>query len=557
MSIAARMKWASQRKTTRVEDLAYSLMGLFDVNMPLLYGEGNKAFVRLQEEILKGSDDHTIFLWTNKATVTPHVHLCGLLAEDPADFASAGNYRPLPPALSRGSTAWTATNHGLRVALFLQPVVSENGQAVEDEYDAVLECAKRQGDGWSESPAIRVRRLYGDQFARVDPQVIKVVTTPSYDQDIGSGSYEVIFVKQKPVYAVPDFMVSFDNIRQQETTSKSSSIYVTGVWPEKYWDAETATLRSIPSETDRAVGLFRFHDAELYVDVDCAVGLRRSPGGAWGFWTLLRRSDNGLLYKAAGSANFFLATSHGQAPDGVPQLHEAPDPHAWHMNEERVDRIIISIRDAYIHGRRYLFVRASPAMELPARPAEYKDKQEAPVLPKALTPVDDNLTPLDSRLKSLLMEVTVSTSLRCGYLAAEPPSPSRIRTPSLVSVLEEFEKIVNDRPIEGDSPEATKILQACKEGETSELADLDTNDPRLESVTTDLFGLRPLHWAIIGGHLPVVETLLRRGADLCSGTTQGWLPFHLAALFGRFTILNWLVYDAINKSLQPWAEGGI
>jgi len=49
--VAQRMSWAAGRKTTRVEDLAYSLFGLFDINMPMLYGEGRKAFRRLQEEI--------------------------------------------------------------------------------------------------------------------------------------------------------------------------------------------------------------------------------------------------------------------------------------------------------------------------------------------------------------------------------------------------------------------------------------------------------------------------------------------------------------------------
>ncbi|RYF42599.1 MAG: hypothetical protein EOO38_19570, partial [Cytophagaceae bacterium] len=47
-SIAMRMSWASDRETTRVEDIAYCLLGMFGVNMPLLYGEGKKAFLRLQ-----------------------------------------------------------------------------------------------------------------------------------------------------------------------------------------------------------------------------------------------------------------------------------------------------------------------------------------------------------------------------------------------------------------------------------------------------------------------------------------------------------------------------
>ncbi|KAH8664926.1 hypothetical protein BGZ61DRAFT_499065 [Ilyonectria robusta] len=56
-SVARRISWASTRVTTRVEDRAYALLGLFNVNMPLLYGEGTKAFRRLQEEIIRHSND--------------------------------------------------------------------------------------------------------------------------------------------------------------------------------------------------------------------------------------------------------------------------------------------------------------------------------------------------------------------------------------------------------------------------------------------------------------------------------------------------------------------
>ena len=62
-SIAKRMAWAARRQTTRLEDKAYCLMGIFDVNMPMLYGEGEKAFRRLQEEILRTSDDESLFAW--------------------------------------------------------------------------------------------------------------------------------------------------------------------------------------------------------------------------------------------------------------------------------------------------------------------------------------------------------------------------------------------------------------------------------------------------------------------------------------------------------------
>lgn len=42
--VARRMSWASRRQTTRVEDLAYCLLGIFNITMPLLYGQGSKVF---------------------------------------------------------------------------------------------------------------------------------------------------------------------------------------------------------------------------------------------------------------------------------------------------------------------------------------------------------------------------------------------------------------------------------------------------------------------------------------------------------------------------------
>ncbi|KAI0692865.1 hypothetical protein C8T65DRAFT_617430 [Cerioporus squamosus] len=63
VSVAARMSWAANRKTTRPEDEAYCLLGIFSINMPTLYGEGRRAFQRLQEEVMKNYPDTTLFAW--------------------------------------------------------------------------------------------------------------------------------------------------------------------------------------------------------------------------------------------------------------------------------------------------------------------------------------------------------------------------------------------------------------------------------------------------------------------------------------------------------------
>ncbi|KIM51271.1 hypothetical protein SCLCIDRAFT_64794, partial [Scleroderma citrinum Foug A] len=62
-SVAQIMSWAADRRTSLVEDQAYSLLGLFGVEMSLLYGEGKSAFRRLQLEIITKYKDQSIFAW--------------------------------------------------------------------------------------------------------------------------------------------------------------------------------------------------------------------------------------------------------------------------------------------------------------------------------------------------------------------------------------------------------------------------------------------------------------------------------------------------------------
>lgn len=87
--VAQKLSWASRRVTTRTEDIAYCLLGLVGVNMPLLYGEGEKAFLRLQQEIIRQTDDESIFAWCNpKATLG---RISGVLAPSIDHFAHSSH----------------------------------------------------------------------------------------------------------------------------------------------------------------------------------------------------------------------------------------------------------------------------------------------------------------------------------------------------------------------------------------------------------------------------------------------------------------------------------
>lgn len=66
--IRKKMAWASRRSTTRIEDAAYSLIGIFDVSMLTAYGEGEWAFHRLMEVLMERCDEWGMFAWAGPSS---------------------------------------------------------------------------------------------------------------------------------------------------------------------------------------------------------------------------------------------------------------------------------------------------------------------------------------------------------------------------------------------------------------------------------------------------------------------------------------------------------
>jgi hypothetical protein len=132
-SIATRMSWASNRQCSRGEDTAYCLLGVFDVNMPLLYGEGRvKAFIRLQEEIIKGSDDRSIFVWRDNdldfVRMESNASFTGIFAASPKWFfetkrAQFSNWEPI--SQQEAIQPYYNTNQGLFIQVELVHIVED------------------------------------------------------------------------------------------------------------------------------------------------------------------------------------------------------------------------------------------------------------------------------------------------------------------------------------------------------------------------------------------------------------------------------------------------
>lgn len=153
---AQRLSWAANRQTARIEDRAYSLLGLFDVKMPLLYGEGNEAFVRLQQEIMNRYHDQTLLAFTRQKHIQWQLH--GPLADDPAVFAHSNiirvpkSQRSVPKVLEEPfSYSWQHINLQIHLC---QSLGQDQNFAL-----GILDCG--YSDDPLSRPALLLRRLEG------------------------------------------------------------------------------------------------------------------------------------------------------------------------------------------------------------------------------------------------------------------------------------------------------------------------------------------------------------------------------------------------------------
>jgi hypothetical protein len=195
-SIAQRMSWASKRETTRVEDIAYCLMGIFNINMPLLYGEGTEAFRRLQEEIIAKSEDDSIF---------SHIYPVGtktLLAGSPRGFGIHGDIEGhVQIHKNRMAAPYYMTNRGLCIELYLVPCIVEG----KEYWMAGLHCIDTSRPG---PIRIFLERLKGQEDLYHKVSLGQALTT--FDEN-SPGWVELKNSERKKVY-----IMLTDNNRQWE-----------------------------------------------------------------------------------------------------------------------------------------------------------------------------------------------------------------------------------------------------------------------------------------------------------------------------------------------------
>jgi hypothetical protein len=279
VSVAQKMSWAANRETTRVEDRAYSLMGLFGIHMPMLYGEGDNAFRRLQEEIIRTTPDESIFAWR---AVEGSISSCsGLLAKSPNDFEGSQFIQ----FMRDDRTQFATSNLGLRLETWIYPLLDGGCDEVWDDSIFALSLCVMENRS---TVALLVRRLSSTHYTRVSPDTFKT----SKHLSASRSSLETVYVEHTPRIpssfrsrAMYYFQFQFD-----------STVYrIQSAQPEQLWDpihnhlsisSEYLTDNSLKKKEYSGAPMFYgtvrlFHRGTLSLACSINVGHNFLTGQAW------------------------------------------------------------------------------------------------------------------------------------------------------------------------------------------------------------------------------------------------------------------------------------
>ncbi|KAK2000749.1 ankyrin [Colletotrichum falcatum] len=571
VSVANKMRWAARRQTTRPEDIAYCMMGLFNVNMPLLYGEGERAFVRLQEEILKETDDQSLFLWGLPPEDSANADgLFGLLAKSPESFSrvEVGYVRPLPPSESHESSPASVTSQGLRTNLLLIPVRPES-----DDYYAVLDCVvlDPMSSVTELSPHIILRRLWSDQFARVNSKEGSVILLPQEQSDEAEGSYESIYVRQKPFHALPELRVRSKYLTTPGTKDdRSVPFTINGAHPPERWDAALSVLRTKEPQSGSTIAVLRFESNEpgYAPTFNMTIGLHRVQGR----WEVCcqKHPDVGDSLESV-----YLKTPQ------IPAVSEA----ASYQVTKGLGHITIDTKEYQRRGRRFVLLEVSLMPELNIVPSRYlsagttlqpvKDlvpsfdeilrfesstapSRDSTIATNSSLPAGDSVPAFDEIARPELDstpiqalnvetvppfdEITAATRQCCyeeklsDVLSPAVETRDGVRTGFSGNFASRLDNEIRAVRIGRDRPYAA-LVHAIRTKDDGAVQDLVKKDRSILEMEADEFDqFRAIHWAAAFGSQSTMKTLTRLGVIPRSRTASGFMAVHLAVLSGNLGV---------------------
>ncbi|KKP05803.1 hypothetical protein THAR02_02087 [Trichoderma harzianum] len=262
-SIAQRMSWAAHRDTKRKEDLAYCLLGIFNITMPMIYGEGGEqAFFRLQEQIMKVTRDDSILAWglgTNDSSannITGDATAGRVVAKAPADFANSRHIIHRDQTLKYMNSVDIS---GGSIRAYLPLHTTHTGQIV-----GLLSCGPEKNSQQVVGiPLIKLSMGSFDEYARP-----RGYDSSLYPTMVATTEPKPIRIKHDSQENGPmDLGGLFFHYEDDDFTDLN--LKVIDVAPRSYWDEERALIMCAPIADDGVVGqvLIRLrHDTQELKD---------------------------------------------------------------------------------------------------------------------------------------------------------------------------------------------------------------------------------------------------------------------------------------------------
>jgi ankyrin repeat protein len=535
-SVAQRMSWASKRETTRTEDLAYCLMGLFGIYMPMLYGEGERAFIRLQEEIMRISDDHSLFAWRSEEDHG------GILAISPAAFADSGNIIPVSPTYGTSNSA-TLSSRGINLSLRFVNSGQQVGKGL-----AILHCTETGKERMRLALHLKDVFLRNEDFVREQSTTLELVNMENID------------LSQHPLTSL--------YVRQWHPTRN------------KNWGGmEKCVVKLEGVDAKEAASHITNFDSNCNLsDGLIIINMKAISDGLLGRLAVMCKDGNIfqiLLSKHGRSLSAIISSTtdlqHTKNLNVLQKEQNDQDQIVKVLNGGQHVHIAIKKRVLLLDGQRCLtgVVEISYSSTLKGVWLEHvavleKEIEERTLLSYAakrgLKPFLGHLLDregIESKSKDDL-RTPLSWAAECGQEelvkhllergAAIESKDKHGRTPLSRAAESGYEVIV--RLLLAKSAELLRAADLPRAGWQRLLPtkgtkfDSKRNDNQVSHyrpMSADIFGQTPLHYAAQNEHEAVVKVLLEKRADINTASKDGWTPLYMASKEGHIEVVKLLL----------------
>ncbi|KAK4447770.1 hypothetical protein QBC34DRAFT_439720 [Podospora aff. communis PSN243] len=522
ISVAQRMSWAAKRETKRKEDRAYSLQGIFGIQgMATIYGEGEqKAFFRLQEEIIKSTADHSILAWGLRGKQLPPtdgapITAGRVLAATPADFAHSGHI--VSRVKTRTSLDFVNISRGgVQIHMPLLPGALVPGSATQLKF-GLLSC------GPANDPSTVIAILLVEAGPDSPGEFVRPADSRPVLHPTVQSSAELIHIKNDiHLEGPPDWGLQYDDDEFADL-----DLDVLEVEPESCWDKErNMIMAGTQPQASRFVILVR---------------LRHRDDTPWDFFMALALNAGGRKVEATPHMADVLGKRC--ASSGSLNLEMTLEP---------------------IPARPSMFnIKPTKMKEKPKNTVDITDRLKFIKLAAEMTKANSELVKAESELKGLeqQMDTAVSRFSEIDSGIAEVASEIRRLEERLEMLSTEKVRAMENIPrLQERKAEVLQASSNALEDRTSAqqhwdaLSDREYDKSRWGENTTK--GWAPLVWACERGDPGVVELLVWNGANPSLRDDAGNTPLASATANGNIEVVRELLTHGADVNAWTSRDGG-